>query len=300
MVGGAITLLALGEPASGQIEPPPRVDVIAHLRGEIFNDPPERDQRALQLYIAKAFADRAGLKFPGVEWQAPGVRNPRGARSSRAAAAVLEVNLVEHIGRFAGSLIMSLAATISESTPPMSHCKEWKVQDLDYPYVFDIEQLHKTIDKNLEEHFSKDEEFESGLKTDFIQQIPLADRIEVDTVHQRLILPVDAALLRLADGSRLRVELAAPFCRGNPERCTLVLAYRGPVYGKAFHGQTQAELIERRDCCTSATWTPELASQIARRVPRSLRIYLEAEHRHCPYVWPCGSSSGLFRHPGAP
>jgi len=296
-------LLALWEPGANVIpDHYPRVSVIVRLQGRIFGDIPGPEQLHLRHEIAVSFANIAGQRFPSMVWVVaePGSRTDPAVGQTQA---VMFVDVSQRPHGLSSRLHLSLAATIRAGATvpePLGDWADWPVLSLLDRFVGEEDRLRQAVVDFMAAQLSTDD-FELRFKARFIRRVPIADRIAVDSDHQRLIVPIDAERLRLADGSRVLVELTAPFCKGNLERCTLVLASRGPVYGEAFQNQLQCELIERRDCCTKEAWTAELAEQIARAVPGSVHVFLDAAHRHCPYgVSQCSGESGLFRQPGGP
>ncbi|HEV3457222.1 MAG TPA: hypothetical protein VHG32_11735 [Thermoanaerobaculia bacterium] len=301
IAAGATALLVLAEQnTSVPSDPPPTIAVVAHLEGKLFAALGEREHLRLRHDIALRFTYFARQRLPCMTWVEvePG---PRAVTALDAARATLFVYLRQLPEGLSSSFHLSLSATVRAGSPVpqmLGGWADWPVQSyLDYKGHLD--RLQRSVDDFMAAHLWTDA-FEREINAHFIRQVPIADRIAVDAEHRRLIVPLDAERLRLADGSRILVELTAPFCRGNLERCTLVLVSRGPVYGGTFHDQLQCEVIERRDCCTKETWTADLPDQIARALPGSVHVFLDAAHRHCPYgIAICSGEDGLFRKPSA-
>jgi hypothetical protein len=308
VAAGATALLALATTGGSPVpDPLPAVGVFACVEGRLFGALTEEEQQGLRHLMATHFIAIARQRLPMMAWVEQG-RVEQGLCKSAPNNQALATVFVKLYLQSAGNtsyLHLSLWATVpGGGTDPEALGKwaDWPV--LPYvDYAANVGRLRQAITDFIDARPGHPvwwtDEFEKHFYPAFVSQVPIADHIDVDPEHQRLILPLEAEHLALPDGLQILVELTARFCRDNLERCTLVLESRGPVYVGPFQGRLQCQLMRRITCCTEEAWTPELAEQIRQASGVQVFLDLDATHRRCPFdKHLCGERNGLFRTPG--
>jgi hypothetical protein len=297
LIAIAISILAADDSVTGWArESYPRVEVAVTVVGRSFADIPSPQLTDLKHDIAKSFSGVATRSFPCMEWMP--IRSESLAAPART---VLFVNLVEQPYGNSSQVFLSLSGTIEGgATDPerLRGLADWLVLSPLEEYAGNVAMLRQKLIAAIEKKLSTDE-FALAFNKAFISQVTIARHIEIDAADRWVMIPVDAARLRLEDDAPLIVALEAPFCRTLPVRCTLELASRGPAAGGGFTNFLRAELIKGPQCCSKDGWTAQLPEQIAKARPGSIQVFLGATHRHCPFgLRLCPKRNGLYGDPG--
>jgi len=117
---------------------------------------------------------------------------------------------------------------------------DWPVYDITNPIrpYRDANKLIADVDAKLLE-FMRSDKTERNLHDDFVMQVPLATRVDLDMQKQAVVIPLSWARAKLADSCKFRLE----FTRAEPlTQMTVLLGQVAEVLEGDDRGNTQSRL----------------------------------------------------------
>lgn len=269
----AAAALLLGAEPAGAIAGRPVVAVVATAEGDALDVGPDTvGQKALLDGIAAAVLASALDFFPCMNWIAI---EEEGKVGQSAAALRATVRRVQH----SSNIELVFYARVGQAKEAWLDTGQTLIlRDVARDPQQRLEPLRKLFGERIAKHF-EDESFRDKVDLNLISKIPIA-RVIYLTSRNRIVVPVDAAKMRLAPRAAVVVELVRPICKPPVTDCGIDYSSVGIYAATPWNGMLSCLLDEHR-CCD--VWPPpELASSLSLDLP----VYLGAAHKHCPYGQP--------------
>src|SRR5262245_12680955 len=287
LVGAFVTTAALAE------ESLPHVRVLARTPPKTFEDiVAEASVPKLLHSVADHVAKKAQSAMPCMEWSAdvpkPGLPRPD-------ARLILIFRREANNNFFKVRLFLRVAVgTGSEQT-----LDEWSLVVIDslkeFPRVSGFDRVLRLMAEKITAQLDGDE-LQSFLNAKFIRYVPITSTIQLDNDDDnnngRIIVPVNADHLRLADSSPVLVIIKGePFCSKRPENCEVTLLSLGPTPSRLLNCK-----VDGSNCCNPLPWV------IVRKLQdiKAKNVYLGEKHRHCARIDKECRSDGVARGIGLP
>lgn len=182
---------------------PPLVTTSFIIEATVFDDIDSGERQKLEQDIARYLAHQCRRHYGFLQW------GKKSVSSESPVAAALELRLIEEVGDFGASVFLLFTVAIENvpvEIPRIGRVQMYQAWD-DLP-THDPARLAGDIKKLLDDQFHS-EAFTRPLHRDFLKSIPLVAEVHVDSVRERIILPLKWEHLNAGSESVLDVSFAA-------------------------------------------------------------------------------------------
>jgi len=210
---------------------PGQVLVVFKIESLKFKDGLDPNVAATEAALAQKAAAQLQAMFPPIDWLT--------APPADGAAATITLSLTQNTLPLP---VISLHWTgkVGNRDLTFHAIHDWPVYDVTNPIrpYRNSDKLVADVDAKLLE-FMRSDKTERNLHDDFVMQVPLATRVELDAQTQAVVIPLSWARAKLADSCKFRLE----FTRPQPlTQMTVLLGQVAEVLEGDDRGNTQSRL----------------------------------------------------------
>jgi hypothetical protein len=183
--------------ASTAIADPPKVLVEFKIEAQKFKDGLQQAAAPAEAALATRIAALLQEKFPPMQW----VTGPQAAP-----AATLTASLVQDDSAMP-RISIHWTAKIGDQPLALHKLQDWTIYDVNRagrPY-FDAVKMKADVSAKIEQWMRVDHT-RDDVHDDFLVQVPLAHRVDLDTGKKNVVLPLSWRSAKLGDASEFRVE----------------------------------------------------------------------------------------------
>jgi hypothetical protein len=205
--------------------------VVVNIESTKFRDGLDTKTATTEAALAKKLAAQLQAMFPPIEWVT--------TAPADGAAATIIASLTQNTLPMP-AISLHWAGKVGDRALAFHELRDWPVYDVTNPIrpYRDADKLIADVDARLVE-FMGSEETERKLHDDFVVQVPLATRVDLDQQRQAVVLPLSWARAKLADSCKFRLE----FTRAQPlSQMTVLLGQVAEVLEGDDRGKTQSRL----------------------------------------------------------